>query len=282
MQKLYSVPSSSTAWLYLHVMHYFADSMIVVSPQIQDEFHNRGMDVDVWQKGIDAEKFSPAHYNTDMRQRMIGNRTDEPFLLLHSGRFALEKRIHLLKHVLKKLPDDVHLCLVGRGPDEGRLRNLFLNDDATKSRVTFTGYLTGTELSQAMASADTFIMQSDSETLGLVVLESLASAVPVVGVAALGVSGSINHGVTGFLCDNDDELVDSIVERVVQLKNDHTLRIRMAKAARAETLLWSVEAASDKLRNVQYKNCIANHDNRFDIKFWNMVRSSSTKKQKTC
>jgi hypothetical protein len=49
-------------------------------------------------------------------------------------------------------------------------------------------------------------MQSDSETL-----ESLVGAVTAAGVATLGVKGSIAPCVTGFLCENDDKLVDITV-----------------------------------------------------------------------
>ena len=58
----------------------------------------------------------------------------------------------------------------------------------------------GTELSEAYASADIFVMPSESETLGFVVLEAMSSGVPVVAVAAGGLTDIINQpGVTGLL-----------------------------------------------------------------------------------
>lgn len=53
--------------------------------------------------------------------------------------------------------------------------------------TTFLGMLTGEPLHQAFASADVFLMPSESETLGFVVLEAMASGVPVVAVAAGGI-----------------------------------------------------------------------------------------------
>lgn len=50
--------------------------------------------------------------------------------------------------------------------------------------AVFTGMLQGEELSQAYASGDVFVMPSESETLGLVVLEAMSSGVPVVGARA--------------------------------------------------------------------------------------------------
>lgn len=60
--------------------------------------------------------------------------------------------------------------------------------------------LKGEALSQAYASADIFIMPSETETLGFVVLEAMASGLPVVSVAAGGLTDIITQpGVTGTL-----------------------------------------------------------------------------------
>lgn len=55
----------------------------------------------------------------------------------------------------------------------------------------------GQELSEAYASADVFIMPSETETLGFVVLEAMASGVPVVAVAAGGLTDIVQHNKTG-------------------------------------------------------------------------------------
>lgn len=62
------------------------------------------------------------------------------------------------------------------------------------------GMLHGEELSQAYASGDIFVMPSESETLGFVVLEAMASGLPVVCVRAGGLPDILDKdGVTGFL-----------------------------------------------------------------------------------
>lgn len=57
----------------------------------------------------------------------------------------------------------------------------------------------GQELSEAYASADVFIMPSETETLGFVVLEAMASGVPVVAVAAGGLTDIVQHNQTGAI-----------------------------------------------------------------------------------
>ena len=68
--------------------------------------------------------------------------------------------------------------------------------------AVFTGTLQGEELSQAYASGDVFVMPSESETLGFVVLEAMSSGVPVVAARAGGIPDIIpedQEGKTSFL-----------------------------------------------------------------------------------
>lgn len=87
---------------------------------------------------------------------------------------GFEKKLDRLKAVLDQVPG-ARLALVGSGPAEKKLKEALRGYP-----VVFTGPLVGQELSEAYASCDVFVMPSDSETLGFVVLEALASGVPVV------------------------------------------------------------------------------------------------------
>lgn len=87
-----------------------------------------------------------------------------------------------------RLPN-VRLALVGGGPDSEPLKEHFKG-----TRTVLTGQMTGEALSQAFASADVFVMPSETETLGFVVLESMASGVPVVGADAGGIPDLIDDG----------------------------------------------------------------------------------------
>ena len=68
--------------------------------------------------------------------------------------------------VLEAVPA-ARLAIVGGGPFEAELRQIFAGED-----VVFTGLLRGEALSRAYACADVFVMPSESETLGFVVLEA--------------------------------------------------------------------------------------------------------------
>jgi glycosyltransferase involved in cell wall biosynthesis len=117
------------------------------------------------------------------------------------------------------------------------------------------------ELSSAFASADLFVMPSDSETLGFVVLEAMASGIPVVGVAAGGLVDIIQDGKTGYLVSNSEDMVE-FSARTKQLIADREKRIEFGSNARAWSMLWSWETATSKLRNIQYRTAINLHKAR--------------------
>lgn len=173
-------------------------------------------------------------------------------LLLYVGRLGHEKRIDRLKRVVDSIPG-VCLAIVGEGPAESSLRKLFAN-----SSVFFAGSLRGKALSEAFASADIFVMPSNTETLGFVVLEALASGKPAVAVAAGGLVDIIEDGETGYLAEDKDDMFE-FTAKVKDLIENPDMRHRMADNARRWALNWNWERATSKLRNVQYQRAIAIH-----------------------
>ena len=123
--------------------------------------------------------------------------------------------------------------------------------------AVFTGMLHGEELSQAYASGDVFVMPSESETLGLVVLEAMSSGLPVVGVRAGGIPDIIpedQQGKTGYLFNPGN--AHDCLSKLVPLLHDHELRETIGKAAREEMEKYDWRAATRKIRNEQYNAAI--------------------------
>ncbi|EEC43145.1 glycosyl transferase, group 1 [Phaeodactylum tricornutum CCAP 1055/1] len=240
-------------WELLRWAHARADLTLVTSPQMQEELTRNGIPrVDVWRKGIDTDRFDPKFRSTSMREKMTRGNADD-FLMVYVGRLGAEKRLKDIKPMLERMPN-ARLCIVGKGPQEEELHDYFKG-----TNTVFTGQLDGDELSSAFASADVFVMPSDSETLGFVVLESMASGVPVVGAAAGGIPDIIDDGKTGFLVPPGD--IAGFVSRLESLRNAK-FRTQMAKAARKETERWGWEAATSYLRNVQYEKALINFHSR--------------------
>lgn len=136
----------------------------------------------------------------------------EDTLLIYVGRLCATKLLPQLKETLAAIPN-ARLAFVGKGPSEDMLKSHFAG-----TKTKFMGMMQGERLSQAFASADLFVMPSDSETLGFVVIESMASGVPVVGANAGGIPSIIKDGKTGLLVTPRDP--DEFTAKVKSLLDD--------------------------------------------------------------
>ena len=231
------------------LLHSQADLTLVTSSQLKKELLEIGVPrVDVWQKGIDVDRFSPTFKSAEMRNILSDGHPEAP-LLIYVGRLGVEKGLKKLKIVLDANPG-VRLALVGKGPQEEELK-LYFKDYP----VYFAGQYTGDKLSQAFASADVFAMPSDSETLGFVVLEAMASGIPVVGVAAGGLVELIQDKKTGYLVSNDDNMAE-FSRAVKNIFADRNLIKEMGMASRKWSEGFGWEAATSYLRNCQYRLAI--------------------------
>mmetsp|Transcript_652 Transcript_652/g.873 ORF Transcript_652/g.873 Transcript_652/m.873 type:complete len:507 (-) Transcript_652:111-1631(-) len=241
------------AWKLLRFAHSRADLTLVTSPQMKEELVANGIPrVQVWRKGIDTTRFHPRFRDEDMRRRMSNDNPDD-FLLVYVGRLGAEKRLKDIKGVMDRMPG-ARLCVVGKGPQMEELKEHF-----DETRTVFMGQMGGDDLSKAFASADAFVMPSDSETLGFVVLESMASGVPVVGARAGGIPHIIDDENTGFLVTPGD--TEGFVACLKKLQ-DKVFCEEMGRRARKEAERWGWEAATSVLRNVQYERAMLNFHSR--------------------
>lgn len=194
--------------------------------------------VEVWGRGVDTRVFSPERRSSALRS-VYG--APDAFLLLHVGRMAAEKGVDRIlaayQIVREQLGESaVHLVVAGAGPMEDRLR------DEAPNGITFLGNLDRQEvLPRLYASADAFVFASLTETLGLVILEAMASGIPVVAAPAGGVADHLRDGVNGLAVAPDDP--QALAAGIVRLALDRSLARRLGIGARAtaEALDWERE-----------------------------------------
>jgi glycosyltransferase involved in cell wall biosynthesis len=112
----------------------------------------------------------------------------------------------------------------------------------------FAGQLSGSELAQALASADIFLNPSITETFGNVTLEAMACALPVVAAAASGATSLVRNGKTGILVEPG--AIDEFAAALYKYAAKPALRARHGAAglAYAKTMDWdSINAAVMKV-----------------------------------
>lgn len=191
-------------WNYLRWFHTQNDITLCPSEVAQKLLHNNGIrNTKLFSRGIDYKSFHPMHRNNQLREKLgIANKT----AFLYVGRVSTEKDLDVLcksyQSIYKKYKEHVTMVITGDGPYLEQCRNALPPD------TIFTGYKSGKELSEIYASCDIFICPSSTETFGNVILEAMASGIPVIGADAGGVGEIIQHGENGlkFTSRNDIEL----------------------------------------------------------------------------
>ena len=224
---------------YLFRLHKQAQLNLAPSSQTRRELIQKGYrNVKVWSRGVDHDRFHPRHKNARMREFLSNGNNHAP-LLLYVGRLSREKRVETLRPILDAIPS-AQLAIVGGGPMQPELEALFAG-----TRTKFTGYLYNDDLAQAYASADIFVFPGANETFGNVVLEAMASGLPVVAPRAGGILDTMVDRETGFLYEPDD--IPAMIYAVQRLINSCYLSRSMSVAARQRALDFSWEVILDQL-----------------------------------
>lgn len=224
---------------YIGRFHCRSQRVYTPSAPARDDLLRLGVrDAEVWGRGVDIETFHPARRSEPLRES-YGDR--DTCLLLHVGRLAAEKGVERILEAWaiarSQLPDhSAHLIVAGSGPRERELRH------EAPDGITFLGNLDRRHvLPRLYASCDAFLFASLTETLGLVVLEAMASGLPVIATPAGGVADHLRDGDNGIAFPAGD--VGAMAHAIVTIVMDRDRRRALSLGARrtAEELSWSAE-----------------------------------------
>lgn len=167
-----------------------ASSRIMVATQgVEDELAKRGFcNIGRWSRGVDTQMFQP---RPDCKQP-DGPWGDLPRpIFLYVGRVAVEKNIQAFLDL--DLPGSK--VVVGDGPQVEELRR-------KHPEIRFAGAHFGDDLARHYAGADVFVFPSRTDTFGLVLLEALASGLPVAAYPVPGPLDVIGDSPAGVLSEN--------------------------------------------------------------------------------
>ncbi len=228
--------AAERCWDYLRWFHNQAEITFCPSETNREVLERRGFrNVRVWARGVDTARFAPAHRSAAVR---AGNGPDDALHLLYVGRLTPEKDLPTLFDAYRRVTSNggppVHLVLAGDGAYSPKMQAI------APHNVTFAGYLEGDALSAVYSSADVFVFPSRVETLGNVVLEALASGLPVIGVAEGGTLENVRDGLNGVLCSPGD--AQSLADGIHRVASDAALREALAVNARS----WAEERTWDR------------------------------------
>jgi len=231
---------SGMAWKYFAWFHNHCDINYCPSIYTKEQLLLRGFkNLELWVRGVDTDLFSPKYRGTSPCVYHMNDKTT----FLYVGRVAAEKNFGVLTTAIDLINrdhyDKVHFLIIGDGPMLEKVKGW------EPGNVTCTGYLTGLSLARAYANADVFIFPSTSETFGNVVLEAMASGLPVVGAFAAGVRDNLIDGFNGISCKPDDPV--DLAAGAVKLLKDKKLMKTLGEQARSYSLEKSLEAGFQHL-----------------------------------
>ncbi len=172
------------SWIWAALRWFHAPSQVVMAatPALAIELRIRGFrNVVLWPRGVDARLFHPRSVDLGLPRPVF----------LCVGRVAVEKNLEAFLEL--DLPGSK--VIVGDGPARASLAR-------TYPQAVFLGSRQGEALAEAYAGADVFVFPSKTDTFGLVLLEALASGVPVAAFPVTGPRDVIGTAPVGAL--NDD------------------------------------------------------------------------------
>jgi len=169
-------------WTALRAFHGPSQAVMAATPALAGELRARGFrNVVLWPRGVDASQFHPRAADLGLPRPVF----------LCVGRVAVEKNLEAFLDL--DLPGTK--VIVGDGPARAALARKY-------PQAVFLGARQGKELAEAYAAADVFVFPSKTDTFGLVLLEALASGLPVAAFPVTGPRDVIGNEPVGAL--NDD------------------------------------------------------------------------------
>jgi len=173
----------SLSYAYLRRFHNAGQGTLVATASLIKELEGHGFrNLHLWTRGVDSDLFRPRAESVLDLPRPI---------FLSVGRVAVEKNIEAFLSL--DLPGSK--VVVGEGPARASLEKRFPD-------VHFLGQHTGEDLAQLYSSADVFVFPSRTDTFGIVILEALASGLPVAAYPVTGPLDVIGDSGAGALDEN--------------------------------------------------------------------------------
>lgn len=230
---------SAPGWSFLRWFHNSGLRTYCPSNAIRAELEENGFrNTRIWGRGVDMCHFTPARRSAEMRARFGAG--PDTVVVAYIGRIAAEKGLALAAAAMRRLEGEksIRFVVVGEGPYEDRLRSLSPPD------TVFTGRLSGASLSEAYASADMFVFPSTTDTFGQVLLEAMASGLPVVATDAGPTREVVGNEAGAFVPPGEDA---ALAAEIYRLATDPAVRSRMAAAALRAASARSWSAVFDDL-----------------------------------
>ncbi|MGQ9617984.1 MAG: glycosyltransferase family 4 protein [Candidatus Aminicenantia bacterium] len=200
--------------------------------------------------GVDTKKFGPDLDASMLRKRL--NIPETSYVLFSVQRLDHWKRVDVLIRAMKMISTnmDAYLIIGGKGPEMENLKKLS-EKLSVSSRVIFTGYINEEELPFYFSVSDLFVFHTTYETLGIVILQAMASGKPLVSVKCTAIPEVIEDGLNGILVEPLDP--NALANGVIEILRD---KEKLEKFSRTSVEIalrkYDLELLAEKYEKVFY------------------------------
>ena len=181
---------------------------------------------------VDVEKFLQVEKDLD----------PEVVRILYVGRLSSEKNLEMLIRVFKMISGSLELWIVGEGGEEKRLKEQMQDDQ----RIKFLGPKSYEELLEVHSRSDIFVLPSNTETYGKVLLEAAASRSAIVSTKTTGAMSILSDDNSLLVEVGDDR---ALGEAITKLATDAELREMLGKNAKEMAKTHDRDQAIEDLVN---------------------------------
>ena len=226
--------SENLTWEFMKIYYNRFKLVLAPSDYTKKDLENKlNVKIGIFSHGVDINLFHPNKNNKDFKEQYnLG------LSALYVGRIAVEKNLDFLVEVFKEV-NRVNLVFVGDGPHRKDLEK--------KGNALFLGFKEGEELAQIYSSCDFFVFPSTTDSFGMVVLEAMASGLPILVSDKGGPKEVILDNMNGFVIKSNDK--KEWKEKIISLARDAKLRKKMGAMSRD----LAVRRSWEKIFNDLYK-----------------------------
>jgi glycosyltransferase involved in cell wall biosynthesis len=195
----------------------------------------------LWGRGVDARHFHPSYRSEELR-RQLGADADA-VVVIYVGRLAPEKGLAValaaMTAAARRSPRKLVFGFAGDGPYAAACHAKAPPDSV------FLGRIEGEKLSAFYASADLFVFPSATDTFGNVLLEAMASRLPIVAADVPPTRELLGDGDHGLLVPPGDS--EALAQAILELVADPARRDRLAARGLEEAARHSWDSIFDDL-----------------------------------
>lgn len=175
------------------------------------------IDIKVIPDGVDLAKFYPSNYEKKEKIKILAIGR-----LIH--RKGFDCLIKSIPHIIKNTENDFCVEIIGDGPLRSELSELAKKLNVSE-KIMFSGSVAYDQLPEKYRQADVFVLSSYAEGMPLVVLEAMASGLPIVSTRVQGIDELVKQGINGYLFDPSDNL--ALGSYLVKLIENDVIRLKM-------------------------------------------------------